>query len=55
MACIFQSILAANRMGFAVVEVALRVDVQPASGLIVFVAFDVARLALPLVPLCFLG
>ena len=52
---VLKGILSANRLGFAVIEVALRVDMQPASCLIVLVAFDVACLPLPLVPGCFIG
>ena len=40
--------LSGNGLRLAVVELALRVDVQPASRLVVLIALDLAGLALPL-------
>lgn len=49
MARVLKGNFSCNWLSFAVVELTLLVDMQPASSLIVFVALDVARLALPLV------
>ena len=46
---LLKSCFSRDRLNLAVVELALRVDVQPASGVVVLVALDFAGLALPLV------
>jgi hypothetical protein len=52
---VFKGVLSTNRSGFTVIEIAFRVDVQPTSGLVVFIALDVACLPLPFVSFRFLG
>ena len=45
----FQSMFSCYRLGMAVVELPLGVDVQPTSGLIVLITLDVAGFPSPLV------
>ena len=49
LAGLLKSGFSCDRLRLAVVELALRVDVQPASRLVVLIALDLAGLALPLV------
>ena len=49
MPSVFQSILPCYRVGLAVIELALRVNVQLSGSLVVLVALDVAGLSLPIV------
>jgi hypothetical protein len=55
MRCVFKRVLSGNWLRFTVVEIALRVDVQPPSRLIVFVALDLAGFAFPLITFRFFG
>lgn len=45
----FQSLLWCNGLGLPAVELTLRVDMQPSTRLVVLVALNVSRFALPLV------
>lgn len=49
MARVLKGILSCDGLNLPVVELTLRVDVQPTSSLIVLVALNVACLALPVV------
>jgi hypothetical protein len=51
----FQSLFTSNRLCLPIIELPVRVNMEPAPSLIVLVSLDIARLALPIVGAGFIG